>query len=295
MIIGIDVGYSHTKVFSKKGTDVFLSSVEEGVNDVNKKSIKVEFEGKNYTIASSTGKPSTDLNKINDLTFRLCLYTAIARQMKHDTVAEVQLVTGLPVEYYKTQKQALINALEGLSVTMVLNDEPKKFTITKCLVFPQSAGLFILNPDKFQGDNIVIDIGGLTVDVSVFDDMTLTKTRTYELGMQRLHDVLVQKLKDYGVSYPSYKADEIIKTRQIINDGKIIDVTGTVNKVLADFADTIITEIKKGLSEYNTSRRSFIGGGSYVLRDYLPGVIKQEDIYTNAKAFYMVGVEKLES
>lgn len=296
MILGIDVGYSMTKVYSKKGTDIFMSTVEDGINDVNKKAVKIEFEGREYTIGEKTGNFSVDLNKINDKTFRFCLFTAIARAMKNDTVAEIQLVTGLPVEYYKTQKQQLINSLEGLKVTLVLNDEPKKFTITRCLVFPQSAGLFILNPNKFIGDNIVVDIGGLTVDVSYFDEMTLSKSGTYELGMLKLYDKIIQAVKsEYQVSYDTLQAEKIITGKQIIKDGSIIDVTDLVNRVLRTHAETITMNIKNGFKEYDTSKRTFIGGGSYILKDFLPGIIDKDDIYTNAKAFYLVGVDKFES
>lgn len=296
MLLGIDVGYSMTKVCSRRGTDIFLSTVEEGINDINKKAIQIEFEGKEYTIGEKTGNFSVDLNKINDKTFRLCLFTAIAKQMKNDTVAEIQLVTGLPVEYYKTQKQELINSLEGLNVTIVLNDEPKKFIITKCLVFPQSAGLFLLEPNKFTGDNIIIDIGGLTVDISYFDDMTLSKSGTYELGMLKLYDRIIQAIKaEYQVSYDILKAENIIQEKNIIKNGQIINVADLVNKILRNHTETIIMNIKNGFKEYETSKRTFIGGGSFILKDFLPEIINNYDIYTNAKAFYLVGVEKFEN
>jgi plasmid segregation protein ParM len=169
MILGIDVGYLKTKIQSKSGTDIFLSTLQEGTNEVNNKAIKIEFDGKEYTIGEKVGNFSTDLNKIEDPIFKMCLYTAIARQMK-DNVADIQLVTGLPAKYFKNQKQQLIDSLEGKTINIILNDVPKRFTIKKCIVFPQSAGLFILNPKSFEdAKNIVIDIGGVTVDISVFD------------------------------------------------------------------------------------------------------------------------------
>lgn len=296
MRIGIDVGYSHTKVYGKDGTDIFLSTVEDGINEVNKKAIKIEHKGKEYTVGEITGRFSVDLNKINDETFRLCLFTAIARQMK-DTVADVELVTGLPAEYFKTQKQELIDSLEGKTINIILNNEPKRFTIKKVLVFPQSAGLFILNPKDFENnDNIVIDIGGVTVDVSVFSDMSLLKTGTYELGMLKLYGKIVQKIKsDHSVSYDILAAEKIINTKKIIKDGKRIDVTELVNKVLKNHTESIIRHVKNDFSEYDTSNRNFIGGGSYMLKEYIPIEVKKDDIYTNAKAFYKIGVEKFES
>lgn len=292
MILGIDVGYSATKVFSNRGTDIFLSTVEEGINDINK-AITIEFEGIEYTIGEMTGAFSTDMNKINDITFRLCLFTAIARAMKNDLVDDINLVTGLPVEYYKSQKQELIESLKGTRATIILNGEPKRFTITNLLVFPQSAGLFILNPDMFIGDNIIVDIGGLTVDVSYFNNMKLLKSRTYELGMLKLYDKVVQAVKaEYGVSYDVLKAENIINTGNIIKNGTVVEVKEVVHGILRKHTEEIIRNIKNGLSEYDTSRRVFIGGGSYRLRDYLPGEINKDDIYTNAKAFYLVGVDK---
>lgn len=296
MILGIDVGYSNTKICSKEGNDIFLSTTEEGTNEVNKKAIKIEYKNKEYTIGEKTGKFSVDLNKIKDETFILCLYTAIARQMK-DTVADIELVTGLPAEYFKSQKQELINSLEGTTVNLVINDEPKRFTIKKVLVFPQSAGLFILNPQNFEGnDNIVIDIGGLTVDVSVFDSYTLKKPGTYELGMLKLYDKVVQALKSepYSVSYDLLAAEKIINTKKIIKDGKSMDVADLINKILRDHTDLIIRTVKNGFSEYDTCIRNFVGGGAYMLKDYLPVEVKKDDIYTNAKAFYKIGVDKFE-
>jgi plasmid segregation protein ParM len=295
MILGIDVGYSNTKVWGKNGTDIFLSTIEEGTNEVNKKAIKVEYKGVEYTIGSTTGNFSTDLNKIHDPIFRLCLYTAIARQMK-DTSADINLVTGLPAEYFKVQKQELIDSLEGKTINIVLNNEPKRFTIKKVLVFPQSAGLFILNPQDFENnDNVVIDIGGVTVDISVFSDMSLLKTGTYELGMLKLYGKIVQAIKsEHSVSYDVLAAEKIIKTKKIIKDGKIIDISDLLNNVLKKHSELIIRNVKNDFSEYDTSIRNFIGGGSYTLRSYLPVDIKKDDIYTNAKAFYTIGVEKFE-
>ena len=295
MILGIDVGYANTKVYSKNGTDIFLSTTEEGVNEVNSNAITVEYKGKKYTIGEITGSFSTDLNKINDKTFKLCLYTAIARQMKN-SVADIDLVTGLPVEYFKNQKDELIKSLIGKTVNIVINDEPKRFTIRNCVVFPQSAGLFILNPKEFEdNDNIVIDIGGVTVDVSAFSGMKLINSNTYELGMLKLYNKVIQAIKsEYSVSYDVLAAERIIRSKKIIKDGKTINIEDLIQNVLRKHAETIIMNIKNGFSEYDTSNRRFIGGGSYILKDYLPAEINEDDIYTNVKAFYTIGVEKFE-
>jgi plasmid segregation protein ParM len=299
MTLGIDVGYSHTKVCMENGTDIFLSTLEEGTNEVNKNAIKIEFDGKAYTVGEKTGNFSIDLNKINDPIFQLCLYTAIARQMQDANVADIQLVTGLPADYFKSQKSELIDSLEGKTINMVLNDEPKRFKISKCIVFPQSAGLFILNPNDFENnDNIIVDIGGLTVDISLFDGFVLKDSSTYELGMLKLYDKLVQEIKsEYGVSFDLLQSEKIIANKKIIKDGKGIDVSKLVDEVLKKHTEKIIMNVKNGFKEYDTTNRFFVGGGSYILKEYLPSevVVKKDDILVNAKAFYKIGCDKFES
>jgi plasmid segregation protein ParM len=294
-IIGIDVGYKNTKIYSKFGEDLFSSTIREGVDDFNK-GIQVSIDGKDYTVGEATGKVSVKLDKINDETFRVCLYTAIARTMKDYVDNNVILVTGLPIDYYKSQKDELIKSLKGVKVTMTYNGTPKTFTIQDVLVFPQSAGLMVLEPEKFKGDNLVVDIGGLTVCVSYFKNLSLLKHKTYELGMLKLYDKLIQNIKSiHKVSYDPLQAEDIIKNKKIIIDGEAKDITDLVNTTLKQHTTEILEAIELGLTEYQTSIRFFIGGGSTVLKPYLKGTFIEQSIYTNAKAYYKLGVSKYES
>lgn len=296
--LGIDVGYYSTKVTSRTGNDIFVSTVSEGIFDINNTAIKVEFEGNEYTIGEKSGSFSVSLNKIEDFTFRLCLFTAIARQLKYSSEKEiVNIVTGLPVQYYSNQKKELAASLEGKKVTIVLNEKAIHFEINKCLVFPQSAGLFILRPNEFKGSTIVIDIGGMTVDASYFQGITLdkSKVKTYELGMLKLYDNIVQEIKSkYNVSFDTLSVEEIIGSKSFIKDGEIIDCTDLINKQLKAHTRNIIMNVTLGIKEYDTSRRFFVGGGSYILKDYLPGEVNKNDIFINSEAFYAIGVNKFE-
>lgn len=295
MKIGVDVGYANTKFVTKNMKGIFLSTVEEGINEINESSTKVTYKNVNYTIGEKTGKVSVDINKINDITFEICLYTAIATAMKEKNKADIDLVTGLPIQYYKSQKDKLKDKLNGKVVDIVLNGEPKRFQIKNVIIFPQSAGLFTISPQLFRGDNIVVDIGGFTIDVSLFNGFKLIKSATYELGMLKLYDKLVQDIKArYGVSYDLLKAEEIIRHKTIIVDGQRVDIEDLVGMTLKNHAEIIMMNIKNAFKEYNTSNRIFIGGGSLVLKDYIPAAINEEDIFANAKAFYKIGEDKFE-
>lgn len=293
MKLGIDVGYSHTKVIGENIEFTFKSTIEEGSLDIGN-SIRVDFDGKTYTVGEQNGLYATEINKMHSLNFKICLYTAIAKAMKNKTNEEIQLVTGLPAQYYQAQKEDLIKELQGKKVTITLNDEPKRFTITDVIVFPQSAGVLLLEPNKLKGDVCVIDIGGFTVDVSYFNNKKLRKLHTLELGMNVLANTLVQKIKaEYGVSYDVLKVDDILDTNEIVKDGKPVNIEMLIDEVLEAHTKLIENRLK-GLQEYNLSKHIFVGGGSLRLSKFLDIEIDPDTIYTNAKAYYKIGCEKFE-
>ncbi|MDZ5038220.1 StbA family protein [Clostridium perfringens] len=295
MILGIDVGYSHTKVIGENILFSFKSTVEEGALDIGN-ALVVEYDGKTYTIGEENGLYATEINKIHSLNFQVCLFTAIAKSMGNKATENIQLVTGLPAQYYQAQKDDLIKELKGKKVTITLNDNPKRFNITDVIVFPQSAGVLLLEPQRLIGDTCIIDIGGFTVDLSYFNNKKLRKLHTLELGMNVLANTLVQKIKaKYGVSYDVLKVDDILDNGQIIVDGKSQKITELIDEVLEQHTNLIMNRLK-GIQEYNTSKHIFIGGGAKRLKNFI-GInsVDPDSIFTNAQAFYKIGCEKFEN
>jgi plasmid segregation protein ParM len=284
MIIGVDVGYTYTKTATKDGEDIFRSTVKEGSLDINK-SITVEYECKEYTIGEK-GSYSVDLNKTQDETFLLCLYTAIAKAMQNNS-DEVDLVTGLPVAYYSKQKQVLRDSLEGKDIFLKYNGRHKVFNINRCLIFPQSAGLFTLYPELFEHDALIIDIGGMTVDVSYFEGLKLVKYATYPMGMLKLYGEIVQSINaEYAVNLELLDAERIIQEGLEI-ENKLVNIEHIIQKHTEDILRPIKLEFP-----FKTTKKAFIGGGAAALKEYLPGPIREKSIFDNARAFYKIGVEK---
>ncbi len=291
MIIGVDVGYTYTKFCTETNEDIFRSTVEEGAKEINKESIIVEYEGKQFTVGDK-GAYSVDLNKIEDRTFKICLITAIAQAMKYNA-EEINLVTGLPIDYYSKQKLILKNSLENKDVFIKYQGESKVFTINKCLVFPQSAGLIALEPDRFKGDNLVIDIGGMTVDVAYFEGLKLVKHRTYPLGMLKVYGKVIQYLNsNYETNY-----DDVLDAEKVMRDGLFIDekkIDVDFSSILKPHAEDIHRPIKLEFP-FKTSKKTYIGGGALALKDYILGEVKKDNIYANARAFHEIGCEKFDN
>lgn len=284
MIIGVDVGYTYTKSCTNEGIDIFRSTIREGSFDINK-SIIIEYQGKEYTIGEK-GSYSVDLNKTKDETFLLCLYTAIAKAMKYQA-ENIDLVTGLPVAYYSKQKQFLRDSLEGREIYTKLNGRQRVFRINRCLIFPQSAGLFTLYPELFERDILIIDIGGMTVDVSYFEGLKLVKYATYPMGMLKLYGEIIQKINsEHATNLELLDAEKVIQG--IVIEEQKINVENIVKKHTEDILRPIKLEFP-----YKATKKHFIGGGATMLQKYLPEPVRRESIYDNAKAFYRIGVEKL--
>lgn len=287
MIVGVDVGYTYTKHYSAYAKEIFRSTVKEVSIDINK-GIVIEFQGREYTIGEK-GSYSVDLNKIQDETFQYCLYTAIAQAMQTNSDI-VDLVTGLPVGYYTTQKQFLKDSLEGKDVFIKYNGKHKVFTINRCLVFPQSAGLFALYPELFDNKMIVIDIGGMTVDVSYFEGFKLIKYRTYPMGMLVLYGAIIQAINaEYAVNLDLLDGEMLI-SEGIQIEGKAVDIEHIIRKHTEDILRPIQLEFP-----YKIAKKVFIGGGAIALKEYLPGIVREDSIYDNAKAFYEIGVSHFDS
>lgn len=287
MIIGVDVGYTYVKTVTSEGEDIFRSTIREGSLDINK-SITIEYQGREYTIGEK-GSYSVDLNKTQDETFQICMYTAIAKVMQHNS-DEIDLVTGLPVGYYSSQKQILRDSLEGKDVFIKFNGRHKIFNINRCLIFPQSAGLFTLYPGLFQNDVLVIDIGGMTVDVSYFEGFKLIKYATYPMGMLKLYGEIIQSINaEHAVNLELLDAERIIQEGLEI-EGKPVNIENHIRK----HAEDILRPIKLEFP-YKTSKKVFIGGGSVALKEYLKGPVSEADIFANARAFYEIGVSRFDS
>lgn len=295
--MGIDVGYSHTKTVTAKGVDVFRSTIREGAIDVNAKSTVLGYEGQDYTIGES-GKITIDGNKVHNKYFELCLLAAILRNADESlTTVNVNLVTGLPVSYYQHQKEQLIDALDGKKVNVKYMGQERVVHIKRVIVFPQSVGMVLLHAKDFSDDqtNLIIDIGGLTVDVSYFEGKNLAKFMSTQKGAIKFHTDLATKISgEFGIDAKHDDAIRFVKKNAVIIDEEPHDFD--FDKHFESWMEDIITEIKTSMPYDIVNRKTFVGGGALAFKNYLPKNkgIKTDEVYSNAKAFYTVGVQKFE-
>jgi plasmid segregation protein ParM len=295
MRISADIGYNTTNFIGENIESSFLSTVKEKIHELETAKYTVEYNNKTYLIGNNDGFTSTEHNRDKDIIFHVCLYTAIAANMKTTVDHNVRVITGLPGQFFAEQKSALIKSLEGRRVFMKLNGETRNFTITKVVTFPQSAGLFLYDKSLVEKDTLVVDIGGGTVDIAYMSNGKFKEAKTYPLGVNSTYDTLLQGLSKYGVNYSNrMKAAEIIEDKTIFVEGKEVDVTKDIDNVLRIRTKEILNAIKQAFPEQSRySRWIFIGGGALLLKSYLGDYkVLGDPEMINVKTYDIIGKSK---
>lgn len=296
IIMGIDVGYSHVKVVTAKGKDVFRSTVRTGAIDVNATSTVIEYDTKGKMTIGERGRITVNQDKIHDENFEPLLMTGILRNVDESlTDINIKLVTGLPISWYPKQKDKLREFLLNKKITIGYKGKDRDIHIQDCLIFPQSAGLPLTNPKDFaEGKtNLVVDIGGLTVDVSYYEGRRIVKFETYQLGMLPFYSNVASAINaEFNVTVDDQDVERFINEGcvTIAEEEKGFDF----DTLFRQHMDKIVTKLKTDFPFDIVHRKTFVGGGSLRFKDYLPPNkgIKCNEIQSNAEAFYNVGVQK---
>ncbi|MGP0689864.1 ParM/StbA family protein [Priestia aryabhattai] len=300
-IMGIDVGYSHTKgVFGsgKEDKDTFRSTVRDGAIDINVSSTVIEYLGDKLTIGER-GMMTVNEDKIEDPVFEPLLLTSILRMAcKNDPDVEditVNLVTGLPIAWYPAQKDKLREFLLNKKITVGYKGKERNIHIKDCIVFPQSAGLALTNPKEFEAGktNLVIDIGGLTVDVSQYEGGRIVKFESYQLGMLKFYARVRGAINaQFNVEVDDQDVERFIEEGFVTIAQKQQEFN--FKKHFQSHMDAIMLKITTDFPYRIMHKVTYMGGGSLRFKDYLPenNGIKCNEVLSNAEAFYNVGVQK---
>lgn len=289
MIIGVDHGYTYTK--NSKGK-IFTSRVREGETlDINSVQ-KVEMDGRNFVVGERLGDFTVDVNKVDDIKTKVSILTSIALSINRQG-EEVKIITGLPPEHYSSQKEQLKDMLlENKVNQLIINGQERYFRIVDADVFVQGAGPVFLNPSKYKnGEVLVIDIGGLTVDVCYFSNMKLERFRTYEKGMLKLYSLLTSEANsNLGLRLNVSDGEKVLREGIKIY-GQQQDLT-FLNRTINSYAGDLITNIKLDFPIETMDHILGIGGGiqGLPIEDYIPNIeILNNGQFTNAKSYEEIG------
>lgn len=281
---GIDVGNYSLKEFP----NINIKSLVTAEENMLGSKLSLEYEGNKYYIGE--GAFETELNKSAKDNFLPLLLTALGINSNKDNVFQ-QVVCGLPINQYKSNKDALEEIVLSKRVREItLNDEYRKIIITDFKVYPEGVGAYYsLNTTE---DVIIVDIGGRTTDIAYIVDKKLKASSTVAVGTINIYKDISDKLNSlYTLDLDMLAAERILNKGYFEIDGNRTDlsfITDVLKKNFSKINDDLIMKFP-----VRTEKIILVGGGYKLFERafrnrYKNSYVADNPIYANSIGFRKV-------
>ncbi|MBN4074422.1 MAG: hypothetical protein COA82_01115 [Alkaliphilus sp.] len=274
-IIGVDKGSAYTK--TSTGFSVKSTVREIGENDlILNGSMTVELDGKKYVIGEE-GNFATDLAKADHEETKILTLTAIAKSFEGEFI-KTNLVVGLPIGNFSRQKDKMKKIFEDQIIKMKIRDEKKTIIIENVAVFPEAAAVFYM---QNKPSCLIIDIGGLSVDNALFEDGSLLKHSTYNMGVMKLNTKIANELNaEYDLNLNSWTVEKIINEGLFIY-GKQVSINE--ERIIEAHVLEIVEKIKLEYDIKAIENITLAGGGSFLCTSFFKKHMPQLEVIENSR------------
>lgn len=319
MILAIDVGYSCVKAVSATGKRVLFPSVVSPARDLALADLSRNGVGYQVEIQNLAG----EIKKFFVGELAICeggqAATFTMEREKHThpnhdilllaatrllgVTAGVALVAGLPVAYYRQQKQELERHLMGLHANVSVDGSPfTRVSFGRVVVYPQAAGALLTVQDlPSSGLVCVLDFGYKTSDYVTAEIVNgqvrpvSTLCGSLETGVFAAEEMLAGFYQaKTGAPISPARLPGILRNGKAYFRGKEIDFSSEAKNVREAVAQTIVDHLLANLGNRADEVVKFYlaGGGAEALPELekmLPGAVKlPEAQWANAMGFLKV-------
>lgn len=288
MIIGVDLGNYGVKTSERIS---FLSKISDVATFTEEN--QVIYESKKLYIGE--GEFSTDWDKsMKDTTLPL-LFTSLAKSSKENVF---QVVLGLPIQQYKQNKGKLKDLIErNRGKTLNIDGVERDIVISDIEVAPEGASTYY----NLSADNkrlvcnkplIVVDIGGRTTDVCLFEDKKIKGFKTVPVGLMNVYSDIVNEVNSRFTESFKLEDGESILTGGLFLYGEQQDIS-FVKPILQRHFSSIYKELQLSF-KLAKGYVLLTGGGSLVFRNAFKNRLKNlimshDPLYDNVIGFKKVG------
>ena len=300
MLVAIDNGYWATKLYSANDKLSILSRVEESEEITRGEGrYQIDYDGRKYLVGDDISNYEIENDKTKSLFHKILTLAALAKIT--DVTASYDLVAGLPINLYTSQKDSFAEYLKTKGKEEVkINGSSKYIEIKNVKVFPQGAGtLYGIGAERYKNKRVaIIDIGGYTIDGCVFNNLNLINDSmfTEDYGTHRLFNKIAAKINSkHFLNVKEESMQDIIKNG-LSKQGKALNVNAEIRDAVLDMVNMIVRKCKSFGWELDNLDIVFTGGGvkieqiQSIIKDSIPQAIFADDsVYTNVKGFYKVG------
>lgn len=289
MIIGVDLGNYAVKTSNKVK---FVSKISEsnGFSQTN----EIKINGRSLIVGE--GEFETNYQKAKKDNTLSLLYSALALSSKMEQVFQVML--GLPIQQFKNNKQELINIIENNRVASVeYKGTKREIIISDVEVAPECASSYYSLSDDIRNEIgkrqvCIVDIGGGTTDICLFQDKKIKEYTTLPVGMLNIYSDIINRVnEEYTQKLKLEDAEEILSDGLFLY-GKKQDIS-FCKLILKKHFDTIFKDLQLRFN-VDAGYVLLTGGGSISLqqpfKNRLNNLILSEDpVFSNALGFKKVG------
>ena len=314
-VIGVDVGYGHTKAVVDGKPTIFPSLVGPArvlsfrltdAKDLPGEDITIQgksfFVGKKAELCDTIFSMHTR-DWIESDIFSALLSSALTRAINYDVKnIETIIVSGLPVEYFARDKKAMEDR-----VRLVAGDLGIKLAGVK--IVPQPIGTFydfLINMDgTATGEHCyrlagVVDIGMHTTDFLLIKDMNDNLERASGSLTGGVFGIIESVRRSIVGKYDrdSVTIEEaencVVRKQPIKIKGKTIKVSDIVNSHMSSTAQTIVGVIKSSWSYMGEPDLVILtGGGCVLLKNHLRGLAQATHLIEGAQLANVRGYAKI--
>jgi plasmid segregation protein ParM len=300
-ILGIDIGFGFTKATNGRDFLVFKSVLGEATDiqfqeqvlagPTGDDHLQVEVDGKSWFVGELAERQSNvrffTLDQSQFIAqFAKNLALTAAAQLVGGFIP-INLVTGLPIGYYRQHKDELARILQGEHKVALIDAAGKRqekvININKIRVIPQPFGSMfnlMLNDLGDLGDKRlvkekvgIIDVGFRTSDYTISDKMRYSErgSRTTDSGIARAFNIIATKLREKsGVSVELYRLYDAVDRGSIKIRGKEYDLKVLTEQVFNQLAGAVAGEVERlWADDWDMDAMVITGGGGAVLAKYL--------------------------
>ncbi len=312
-VVGIDVGYGYTKVVTDANGMILpllfpsvIGVYEDGIVVEGLKTTErdgVTVNGQRFLIGESARRHASRLldgrheGWIDSISYRALLTHALS--CADCNALNLTIVTGLPVNFYRTGKDKLINLVREIVGKYCVNLTVK--------VIPQPLGSFfnllfdetgkVKDSGLAAGKIGVLDVGFYTTDLITVSELDLVERQidSFENGVSTALASIAKDIETaYGLRPDIHKTEEAVSRGYIKAFGLQKDIGQAVEQRFGELAKDIEGKAKTiWKSAADIDRVLLTGGGAALLKGHLNlyrhAVVVDDAQFANARGYYKFG------
>lgn len=234
-----------------------------------------------------------NMDKTRDDQFFILTLFAIGMELQHAGLVQpnqdVILAVGLPPEHYSNLKKKFADYFTRGSVTFSYGNIEYNIRISKVMVFPQAYAAVVQKASELKTMALcyVVDIGGFTTDVMLFEESKpdLHVCRSLEYGVIDMCNIITGHINTkYGFQLAEKQIIAAIQGKP--NKALSPDVQKEIQDEAQRYIKMIIDSLREHKVELKATPAIFVGGGSILFKDYISQspMIASADFEPNPKA-----------